>query len=163
MGNYISCSLSAGGGNKQWRSIKVVFPSGEISKFEEAIKAAELMVEMPSFFVVNTRSLQIGRRFCALHADEELEYGNVYVMIPMKKLNSAVTASDMGSLLITAKRVSAKVNKILPTAEPNLEMALSQPQLNLDDIDQDLSMHRLSICSRSKKPLLETIAEEKVC
>ncbi|CAK8533835.1 unnamed protein product [Lathyrus sativus] len=163
MGNYISCSLS-GGGNRQWRSIKVIFPSGEICKFEEAIKAAELMVEMPSFFVVNTRSLHIGRRFCALHADEELERGNVYVMIPMKKLNSAVTASDMGSLLITAKRVSAKVNKILPTAESNLEMVLSQPQLlNLDDIDQDLSMHRLSICSRSKKPLLETIAEEKVC
>ncbi|CAI8594589.1 unnamed protein product [Vicia faba] len=162
MGNYISCSLSAGG-NKQWRSIKVIFPSGEICKFEEAMKAAELMVEMPSFFVVNTRSLKIGTRFCALHADEELEHGNVYVMIPMKKLNTAVTASDMGSLLITAKRVSAKFNKILPTAESDLE-TVPQPQLNLDDIDQDLSMHRLSVCSsRSKKPLLETIAEEKVC
>ncbi|CAJ2665231.1 uncharacterized protein LOC123906690 [Trifolium pratense] len=163
MGNYISCSLSAGGGNKQWRGIKVIFPCGEIRKIEEAVTAAELMVEMPSFFVVNTRSLQIGRRFCALNADEELEYGNVYVMIPMKKLNSAVTAADMGTLLLTAKRVSAKGNKILPTAESILEME-SQPKLNLDDIDQELSMHRLSLCSsRSKKPLLETIAEETVC
>jgi hypothetical protein len=161
MGNYIACSLSAGG-NKQWRGIKVIFPCGEIRKFEEAVTAAELMVEMPSFFVVNTRSLQIGRRFCALNADEELEYGNVYVMIPMKKLNSAVTAADMGTLLLTAKRVSAKANKILPTAESNLEME-SQPKLTLDDIDQELSMHRLSLCSRSKKPLLETIAEETVC
>ncbi|MCH96962.1 hypothetical protein A2U01_0017954 [Trifolium medium] len=120
------------------------------------------MVEMPSFFVVNTRSLQIGRRFCALNADEELEYGNIYVMIPMKNLNSAVTAADMGTLLLTAKRVSAKGNKILPTAESNLQME-SQPKLNLDDIDQELSMHRLSLCSRSRKPLLETIAEETVC
>jgi len=159
MGNYISCSLSVGGNNKHWRGIKVIFPSGEIHKFEEAVKAAELMVEMPGFFVVNTRSLQIGRRFCALNADEELEYGNVYVMIPMKKLHSAVTAADMGSLLLTTKRVSAKMNKILPSAESNLEME-SQPKLDLDDIDQDLSMHRLSLCSRSKKPLLETIAEE---
>lgn len=116
------------------------------------------MVEMPSFFVVNTRSLQIGTRFCALNADEELEYGNVY----MKKLHSAVTAADMGSLLLSAKRVSAKMNKILPSAESNLEME-SQPKLDLDDIDQDLSMHRLSLCSRSKKPLLEIIAEETVC
>ncbi|XP_004492243.1 uncharacterized protein [Cicer arietinum] len=160
MGNYISCSLSSGG-NKQWRGIKVIFPSGEVRKFEEAVKAAELMVEMPSFFVVNSLSLQNGRRFCALNADEELEYGNVYTMIPMKKLNSSVTAADMGTLLLAAKRVSAKL-KILPTTDSNFEME-SQPKLNLDDIDQDLSMHRFSVCSRSKKPLLETIAEETVC
>ena len=51
-------------------------------------------------------SLQIGRRFSALNADEELECGNVYVMLPMKRLNSLVKASDMGALLLTAKRVS---------------------------------------------------------
>lgn len=154
MGNYISCSLSAPGGNKHWRGIKVIFPSGEIQQFQEPIKAAELMLEIPSFFVVNTRSLHIGRRFSALNADEELEFGNVYLMLPMNKLNSAVTAADMGALLLTAKRVSGR----------NMAME-SHPKLNLDDIE-DFSnpefMHRLSMC-RSKKPLLETIAEEPVC
>lgn len=37
----------------------MIFPSGEIEKLEEGVKAAELMLEMPSFFVVNTRSLKI--------------------------------------------------------------------------------------------------------
>ncbi|TKY50502.1 hypothetical protein E2542_SST27966 [Spatholobus suberectus] len=157
MGNYISCTLSTAG-SKHWRGIKVIFPSGDIGRFQEGVKAAELMLEMPSFFVVNTRSLQIGRRFCALNADEELECGNVYVMLPMKRLNSLVTASDMGALLLTAKRVSAKV-RVVPEKEPE------EPKLKLDDIEEFSSpefMHRLSMC-RSKKPLLETIAEEPVC
>ncbi|WVZ19118.1 hypothetical protein V8G54_006440 [Vigna mungo] len=78
--------------------IKVMFPSGEIEEFEEGVKAAELMLEIPSFFVVNTRSLHIGRRFYALNADEELESGNVYVMHPMKRLNSVVRPFDMGAV-----------------------------------------------------------------
>ncbi|KAL2335769.1 hypothetical protein Fmac_016982 [Flemingia macrophylla] len=158
MGNYISCTLSTIG-SKHRRGIKVIFPSGEIGQFEEGVKAAEMMLEMPSFFVVNTRSLQIGRRFCALNADEELECGNVYVMLPMKRLNSVVTASDMGALLITAKRVSAKM-RVVPETE-----AEEANKLKLDEIEEFSSpefMHRLSM-SRSKKPLLETIAEEPVC
>ncbi|RYR57896.1 hypothetical protein Ahy_A05g023575 isoform B [Arachis hypogaea] len=157
MGNYISCTL-AGPGSKNSRGIKVIFPSGEIQQFQEPIKAAELMLEMPSFFVVNTRSLQIGRRFSALNADEELEFSNVYVMIPMKKLNSAVSAADMGALLITANAAAKR-------ASGGRKESPSQPKLNLDDIEEYSSpevMHRLSLC-RSKKPLLETIAEEPVC
>lgn len=158
MGNYISCTLSTAG-SKQWKGIKVIFPSGEIKQFQEDVKAAELMLEMPSFFVVNTRSLKIGRRFSALNADEELECGNVYVMVSMKRLNSVVKASDMGALLLTAKRVTAKV-RIVPEKEETEE-----PKLKLDEIEEFSSpefMHRLSM-SRSKKPLLETIAEEPVC
>lgn len=158
MGNYISCTLSTAG-SKHWKGIKVIFPSGEIKQFQEDVKAAELMLEMPSFFVVNTRSLKIGRRFSALNADEELEYGNVYVMVSMKRLNSVVKASDMGALLLTAKRVTAKV-RIVPEKEETEE-----PKLKLDEIEEFSSpefMHRLSM-SRSKKPLLETIAEEPMC
>ncbi|RYR57897.1 hypothetical protein Ahy_A05g023575 isoform A [Arachis hypogaea] len=160
MGNYISCTL-AGPGSKNSRGIKVIFPSGEIQQFQEPIKAAELMLEMPSFFVVNTRSLQIGRRFSALNADEELEFSNVYVMIPMKKLNSAVSAADMGALLITANAAAKRASE----NDMRIMESPSQPKLNLDDIEEYSSpevMHRLSLC-RSKKPLLETIAEEPVC
>lgn len=166
MGNYISCTL-AGGKHSRSRGIKVIFPSGKIQKFDEAVKAAELMLEMPSFFVVNTLSLHIGRRFSALGADEELECGNVYVMLPMNRLNSVVTPADMGALLLTAKRVSSSKMRVLPSdledketyITMEMESHSTQPKLNLDDIDEDFSVHRLSLC-RSKKPLLETIAEE---
>ncbi|KAA8530618.1 hypothetical protein F0562_005448 [Nyssa sinensis] len=150
MGNYISCTLSAPTG-KHSRSAKVIFPTGEIRQFHQPIKAAELMLETPNFFLVNSRSLQVGRRFSALNADEDLEMANVYVMFPMKRVNSIVTAADMGALFLTAnsaaKRVAAGNVKILP-APPKIEE--STPKLNLDDIDEFLSpefKHRVSLFS----------------
>ncbi|KAK4346767.1 hypothetical protein RND71_033106 [Anisodus tanguticus] len=169
------------GGNKQSRGVKVIYPSGEISHFYQPIKAAELMLETPNFFLVNTRSLHIGRRFSALNADEDLEMGNVYAMFPMKRLNSFVSAGDMGALLLTANSVSKRVSigsfRILPECAESsaVEIKESQsnyyeqvsalPKLNFDDIEKFSSeefKHRLSMCG-SKKPLLETIAEEPVC
>ncbi|XP_071915387.1 uncharacterized protein [Coffea arabica] len=178
MGNYVSCTLS-GPASKQSRGIKIIFPGGEIRHFYEPMKAAEPMFETPGFFLVNTKSLQIGRRFSALNADEDLEIANVYVMFPMKRVNSVVTAADLGALFIqansSAKRVSLKRVRILPECNAPAALEIVQPQpktteaavpkLNLDDIEEFSTpefRHRLSMC-RSKKPLLETIAEEPVC
>lgn len=180
MGNYISCTL-AGPAMKQSRGIRIIFPGGEIRHFYQPMKAAEPMLETPGFFLVNTKSLQMGRRFSALNADEDLEMANVYVMFPMKRVNSVVTAADLGALFVTAnsvanKRVSLKRVKVLPECEhaaerpqttqqqqPRNEVVV--PKLNLDDIEEFSTpefKHRLSAC-RSKKPLLETIVEEPVC
>lgn len=149
MGNYVSCTLST----PSSKAAKVVFPDGEIRQVNTPIKAAELMLESPNFFLVNSQSLKIGRRFSPLNADEDLEPANVYVMFPMKRVNSAATAADMGSLFMTAKR-TAKVG-ILPEAEV-------MPMVKLEDMEEVSKpefMHRMSM-SRSRKPVLETIVEE---
>ncbi|XVF20688.1 hypothetical protein REPUB_Repub12eG0023600 [Reevesia pubescens] len=176
MGNYVSCTLSTPLG-KSSKSIKVILPSGEIKQFNESIKAAELMLETPNFFLVNSQSLKLGRRFSPLNADEDLEFSNVYVMFPMKRVNSMVTAGDMGALFLAANSAARKgfggKLRILPEAaeEATLRDALENeekkvmPKLKLDDIEEFSTpefRHRLSM-SRSKKPLLETIAEEPVC
>ncbi|OMO55606.1 hypothetical protein CCACVL1_27154 [Corchorus capsularis] len=176
MGNYASCTLSTSLG-KSSKSTKVILPSGEVKQFNEPIKAAELMLEIPNFFVVNSQSLKLGRRFSPLNADEDLEFANVYVMFPMKRVNSTVTAGDMGALFLAAnsaakKGFGGKVRILPETAEEanyslmesDQEEKTAMPKLNLDDIEEFSTpefMHRLSM-SRSKKPLLETIAEEPV-
>ncbi|KAM3306172.1 hypothetical protein P3S67_013042 [Capsicum chacoense] len=171
MGNYVSCTLLGPGGNKQSRATKVILPNGEIRNIYQQVKAAELMLETPNFFIVNSRSLHIGRRFSALNADEDLEMANVYVMFPMKRLNSLVSAADLGALILTAnsvfKRVSFGRVKILPecTEEPNktkCDDKVDLPKLKLDDFEEFSTpefKNMLSMC-RSKKPLLETITEE---
>ncbi|KAL6286720.1 hypothetical protein ACE6H2_011110 [Prunus campanulata] len=189
MGNYVSCTLSTQIAKNSKAATKVIVPSGEIKQFYVPMKAAELMLETPNFFLVNTKSLHIGRRFSALNADEDLEIGDVYVMFPMKRLNSTVTPADMGALFLTAssaaKRLSGRNVRVQPDEDQsgeladdeeeednkrmenwreNLEHEAAKPKLNLDDIE-DFSapefMHRVSMC-RSKKPSLETIAEEPV-
>uniref|UniRef100_A0A6N2LHC5 Uncharacterized protein n=1 Tax=Salix viminalis TaxID=40686 RepID=A0A6N2LHC5_SALVM len=176
MGNYVSCTLS----NPQVfknssRSTKVILPSGEIKKIQQPTKAAELMLEAPNFFIVNAKSLKIGRRFCPLNADDELGKANVYAMFPMHKKNYVVTAGDMGALFVTAnsvlKRASSKGKiRVLPeyTTEISQNMERNDvdaaPRLSLEEIEELSSpyfIHRMSI-SRSKKPLLETIIEEEL-
>ncbi|KAL1536963.1 hypothetical protein AAHA92_29530 [Salvia divinorum] len=171
MGNYVSCTLSGPVGKGSTRATKVIFPSGELRSLHEPTKAAELMLEVPNSFVVNTKSLQIGRRFNALNADEDLEMGNVYVFFPMTKVNAVVAAADMAALFLaansSAKRMARGRVRILPCGgDVQIVKSVAEktdaPKLNFDDID-DFSVaefkQRVSFC-RSKKPLLETIAEE---
>lgn len=176
MGNYISCTLSTpiGGKSSSSATTAVLFPSGEIRQFHEPLKAAELMLEMPNFFVVNSQSLRVGRRFSALAADEDLEMANLYLMFPMKKLNSVISVADMGAMFLAAERVSGR--KKPPVAvvigggggggsvNVSAEESESEGKLKLDDVEEFSSpemKHRRSMC-RSRKPLLETIVEEPI-
>ncbi|KAK1410379.1 hypothetical protein QVD17_36916 [Tagetes erecta] len=153
MGNYASCTL-----NKHSKATKVIYPNGEIHKLHQPVKAAELMMESPNTFLVNSKSLRIGGRFSALNADEDLEIASVYVMFPMERLNSVVATADLAALFLAAKSGANKIGnvRILP------ENPATPPRLSLDEIDELSSPEfkkMISMC-RSKKPLLETIAEE---
>ncbi|KAL7090243.1 hypothetical protein ACP275_12G028300 [Erythranthe tilingii] len=163
MGNYISCTSSGPVSKSFIRGTKVIFPSGETRRLYEPIKAAELMLENPNSFIVNTKTLQIGRRFSALNADEDLEIGGVYVFFPMSRLKSAVTAADEAAISAAANSAAKKASRVSPERDGDTASA-PPPKLNLDDIEDLLTpefKHRLSMC-RSRKPLLETIVEEPV-
>lgn len=174
MGNYVSCTLSNPQGLTSSKgSTKVILPTGEIKKIRQPTRAAELMLEAPNFFIVNSRSLEIGRRFCPLNADYELGKASVYVMFPMHKKNSVVTAGDMGALFVTANSVMKRAGniRVLPESAVEISQYMERndtdeaPRLSLEGIE-DVSahdlIHRMSF-SRSKKPLLETIEEEPIC
>ncbi|WCJ33236.1 hypothetical protein M5689_014610 [Euphorbia peplus] len=170
MGNYISCTLATPLINNS-KAARVILPGGEVRQFRQPVKAAELMLECPSYFLVNSQSLHIGRRFSALTADEELEFGNVYLMFPMKRVNSIVSAADMASLFLAAnsaaKRISGGNSKVRVLPESGVEQENVENSENggsrlmgSEEID-GFSMYRLSVC-RSRKPMLETIKEEPI-
>ncbi|KAF9592435.1 hypothetical protein IFM89_014925 [Coptis chinensis] len=168
MGNYISCTL-LNKARTHSKGTKVILPNGEIRQFDSPVNAAELMFETPHYFLVNAKSLHIGRRFLALNADEDLELCNVYAMFPMKRLNSIVTAGDMGILLVTAnsaaKRPPSGLGDARVTPE-TVELLPEFPKIDVIEV-QDFSVvelkHRLSVSmSRSRRPVLETIIEEPV-
>lgn len=181
MGNYIACTLSTRTASSSLRlGAKVIFPTGEVRQLFTPTSAAEVMLEEPNNFLVNSQSLRVGRRFSALNADEELEMGNVYVMFPMKRLGSTVTASDLGPLFLTASASSKRSPsssghfgpgraKVSPgysdgVHEEGAGRSSEAPKLSLEGIEEYSTpefMHRMSV-SRSRKPLLETIAEEQV-
>ncbi|XP_076955483.1 uncharacterized protein LOC143630316 [Bidens hawaiensis] len=153
MGNYASCTLT-----KHSKATKIIYPNGEIHKLRQPLKAAELMLESPNTFLVNSKTLRIGARFFALNADDDLDVAAVYVMFPMSRRNSVVTTADLAALFIAVKSGVGKVGsvRVLPENPP------TPPRLSLEEIEEFSSPEfkkMISMC-RSKKPLLETIAEE---
>ncbi|XP_062112945.1 uncharacterized protein LOC133824094 [Humulus lupulus] len=178
MGNYVSCTLATPL-MKNSKAVRVVFPGGEVRQLrDQIVKAAELMLECPNFFLANSKSLHIGRRFSALAADEELEFGNVYIMFPMRRVNSVVTAADLAVFFMAvnsaAKRISGgKVNGKEGNCDCGVEQSGGDEEakrqtttLSLEGIegfDQIVPefKYRLAAC-RSRKPMLETIKEEPI-
>ncbi|KAK4423495.1 hypothetical protein Salat_1932300 [Sesamum alatum] len=168
MGNFISCTFVAPK-LRSPKSARVILPGGEIRQFRQPVKAAELMLESPNFFLVNSKSLNIGRRFSPLSADEDLEFGNLYVMIPMRRVNSIVTAADGAVFLMAAnsapKRISGgnsvKVSPEAAVAPADHDSSESErPRLSLEGLALEYK-YRLAVC-RSKRPGLDTITEEPV-
>lgn len=140
MGNFISCGTSPRVMSS--RPTMVIFQNGKIYKFNEPIIAAELMLESPNCFLVNSSSLIVGRRFSALSADEELELGNIYIMFPMKKVNSIITTKDIISV---GKSGSENEATMCKSSEKDGVGPLGFP-----------------VRQEFRKPLLETIMEEQV-
>ncbi|GMI90115.1 hypothetical protein like AT3G03280 [Hibiscus trionum] len=165
MGNYISCALATPL-IKTGKAARVILPDGEIRLFRDHVKAAELMLECPNYFLANSQSLHIGKRFSALSADEELELGNVFLMFPMKRLNSVVTAVDLTLHFMaanaSAKRASISSGDTIENVNREEESWMRGSKLKLELEGVEEMKYRLSVC-RSRKPSLETIKEEHFC
>uniref|UniRef100_A0A1J3E8F5 Uncharacterized protein n=1 Tax=Noccaea caerulescens TaxID=107243 RepID=A0A1J3E8F5_NOCCA len=172
MGNYVSCALSQTTSSESSSSsspaAKVILPDGGVRDIHAPTKAAELMMEMPSYFLVDAKSLKIGRKLTPLAADNDLDLGgcHVYVAFPMTRVASAANASDMARLFLAGKKRAKSCNnrRVSPEEEEDDGVRLIRPKLNLEDIE-DFSaaefIHRISV-SKSKKPQLETIIEGHV-
>jgi len=98
MGSYLSCSSNSVTSN----TVKVVNSNGRVQALQRGIKAAELMLDNPQHFVCHANGLQIGCRINPLPADEELDLGYLYFLLPMAKLHSVLSGSDMASLALKA-------------------------------------------------------------
>ncbi|XP_030442518.1 uncharacterized protein LOC115664774 [Syzygium oleosum] len=174
MGNYISCTFITPPSMKSSsRVARVIFPGGEIKQFREPVNAAELMLECPGHFLASSRSLHVGRRFSALGADEELQLGEVYIMFPMRRVNSVVAAGDMAVMLMAArsatKRISAGAKvRVSPESAGEVQESPEGGAAATDEMRPRLEevegfplaeyKHRLAVC-RSRRPPLETIKE----
>ncbi|KAK1419849.1 hypothetical protein QVD17_29230 [Tagetes erecta] len=156
MGNYVSsCTLTFTPKIKTKHAARVIFPTGEIRHLQNPVKAAEIMLECPGFFLVNSQSLTINRRFSRLSADEDLEPGNVYIMFPIRRANSIVTPGDMAVFWLNANSAPKRISgRISPESLSGSDATVPRLVVDVPEFG-----HRIMV-SRSKKPVLDTIKEE---
>ncbi|KAJ3700771.1 hypothetical protein LUZ61_004476 [Rhynchospora tenuis] len=80
-------------------SIKLISATdGTITKFQKPVRAAELMVDNPGWFVCDSAELNVGLRVPGLTADEKLLPSRLYFLLPLDMLYSVLTEEEMDSL-----------------------------------------------------------------
>lgn len=105
MGNHLAC-VSSGA---QFRGVQVLHAdSGFLSELEGTAKVAELMMENSDQFVCHAKAIQIRMRCSPLPADEELKIGELYILLPMRKLHARLSPEEIAFLSSAMNRTSSK-------------------------------------------------------
>ncbi|KAL5996348.1 hypothetical protein ACLOJK_026425 [Asimina triloba] len=97
MGNCASYQTSAGA------AAKLVDSDGNLWRFAAPVKVAEVMLESPGHVVCHARHVSRTRRVSPMGADEELERGEVYLLLPMARMNSKASDEEMARIDATRR------------------------------------------------------------
>ncbi|KAL6552465.1 hypothetical protein OROHE_007829 [Orobanche hederae] len=151
-------------------------------------KTAEIMLENPGHFLCESSNLRVGRRIPGMSADEGLERGHVYFLLPMEMLYSVLTDEEMMKLVsqnnaskgmrqaVSSSSSSSsssqmlKISKIFPAEFnclfPNINGSQVFKAVDHDDDDNhhedDYDSTKMVVRysrQRSWQPALETIIE----
>ncbi|XP_022890532.1 uncharacterized protein LOC111405741 [Olea europaea var. sylvestris] len=145
MGNFISCC------SVESQTAKIIDLHGNIRIVEIPSTAADLMLEEPGHVV--SPAVEISgsdSRFSAMKADEELTAGEVYIWIPVRRVHSKVSESEMAVIKASAGDGKAKrcSSKVLPVVTESSDEEIDTPVKLI--LNQRL---------RPWKPALEPISE----
>ncbi|GER32957.1 signal transducer and activator of transcription5A [Striga asiatica] len=76
-----------------------IFSGGKLQIYANTpVRAAEVMLENPGQFLCESENLRVGQRIPGMCADEELQKGRIYFLLPMEMLYSVLTSDEMRAL-----------------------------------------------------------------
>uniref|UniRef100_A0A5K1AJP1 DUF4228 domain-containing protein n=2 Tax=Nymphaea colorata TaxID=210225 RepID=A0A5K1AJP1_9MAGN len=112
------------------RTVKLIQSDGVVKVYHHAVNASELMHEFPKHLVCHSDSFCIGRKIPALSADEELQLGHKYFLLPKHFFQSVLSFVSLASLASSSSRVVKNVAGIRPfdiskTPEGSLQIRVS--------------------------------------
>ncbi|KAG8052051.1 hypothetical protein GUJ93_ZPchr0001g29327 [Zizania palustris] len=96
MGNFASRCVSGGAGAR--RPPLVIGPDGRPVSVEEAMTAAELMIEAPGHVVARAADVAKERRVRAMAADEPLLAGEVYLLVHACRAGARLGDSEVEAI-----------------------------------------------------------------
>jgi len=97
MGNSSSVSCRI-----QYQPAKVILSDGTLTEFGEQIKAEEIILQNPEHFLCDSDSMYVDRYMVAVNPEEKLEMGQLYFLLPLRKLHYVLSVSDMAAMLRSA-------------------------------------------------------------
>ncbi|KAL8474680.1 hypothetical protein ACS0TY_030485 [Phlomoides rotata] len=140
--------------------VKVVSSDGRLLVYTRSVKAAEVMLENPGQFLCESTYLKVGQRIPGICAEEELERGQVYFLLPMEMLYSVLTNEELKFLSHKTSKGTLNFSKIFPEFCLFPSAAASEDN-NADQHFEAIANINSSRYSRQRswQPALETILE----
>ncbi|KAH9310346.1 hypothetical protein KI387_025381, partial [Taxus chinensis] len=81
----------------------LILMDGSIREFSQPLRNNEILREYPGHFICSSDGLYIGKNISeVLHEDDQLQLGQLYFLLPRRKLEYVVTESDMAALFLKA-------------------------------------------------------------
>lgn len=163
MGNVALCAPSIISNNE----VKILCSDGRLLVYTRApIKAAEIMLEFSGRFLCESGHLKVGHRIPGVCAEEELERGQVYFLLPMEMLYSVLTEEELRFLTHKTTKgmkhaATLNFSKIFPEfcLFPNGSDAKASEDFDIVDGGDSLQQLKSYSRQRSWQPALETIIE----
>ncbi|KAJ6800964.1 uncharacterized protein M6B38_200510 [Iris pallida] len=82
------------------RTIRLVAPDGRVQVYRRPVAASELMKEFPLHLVCHSESFLIGQKVPALSAEEQLQPGQSYFLLPTHFFHSVLSFVTVASSLV---------------------------------------------------------------
>ncbi|XP_059289740.1 uncharacterized protein LOC132043252 [Lycium ferocissimum] len=81
---------------------KLILQDGRLQEFSYPIKASYLLQKDPTIFICNSDEMDFGDMISAINGDEELQLGQLYFALPLKRLRRRLRADEMAALAMKA-------------------------------------------------------------
>ncbi|XP_015069332.1 uncharacterized protein LOC107013971 [Solanum pennellii] len=109
---------------------KIILQDGRLQEFSYPIKAWYLLQKDPTIFICNSDEMELGDKISAINAEEELQLGQLYFAMPLKRLRSRLGAEEMAALAVKASSALKR------TSSSNKPFVFSQ-QKNCDRVTRN--------------------------
>ncbi|CAN6464569.1 unnamed protein product [Victoria cruziana] len=109
------------------RTVKLIRSDGVVKVYHHPVTASELMIEFPKHLICHSDSFYIGQKIPALSADEELQLGHKYFLLPKHFFQSVLSFVTLASLASSSSKnvVGIRPFDISKTAEGSLRIRVS--------------------------------------
>lgn len=108
MGSCISSNVSSSVPS----TAKLILMDGNIQEFSEELKSHEILRQYSGHFICNSDGLYVGQKISQILGDDDrLQIGQLYFLLPQRKLQFLLTESDMASLLFKINAALSKDKK----------------------------------------------------
>ncbi|MFQ6663984.1 hypothetical protein Gotur_031268 [Gossypium turneri] len=81
---------------------KLILQDGSLQEFSNPVRVSHVLQRNPNCFVCSSDDMDFDTTLCAIDADDQLQPGELYFVLPLRLLNSPLRTQEMRALAVKA-------------------------------------------------------------